>query len=504
MTAEGRSRRCAPATRLDAPLSIVFPALALGLALARFHLLRPFLDEPHAFRQAWTAGYSQEFHAFDMNIFRPSVLSMGDYRHILIEFPLPEWIAAAIYHVTGPTLLVDRTLSILFFFGSAYFLFRAMELVGDPLTAWVATLIYMAAPLGIYYSRAVHIDSAALCFGHALVFYFLRHGETGRGRDLARAFAASALGLLIKAPYVFFLILPALSVHMARGQWRRARAATFAFAAALAVGVGWYLYAQAVNRGAPDLGFVRGYESAADRLDFYVGDAGRRFSLREWAAILARAGGDIAVNVWWVLLPLAVVWRRQFRGLSRFAVMWTLGAALSMLIFFSAHAQHHYYQLILLAPFAVWLAIPLCRALAARGQYAFPLRALAVVLIAAYGASGVWFAFRSYYDVDELGMRVGRYVGTRTTERDLVIMAFNDAYHLDPRYLYYAKRRGWTIHAPWLEPRAIEGLRAHGATTVVTSDRWPAPGSTTRYLEGLELVGVLTLADMRVFVHRIR
>jgi hypothetical protein len=504
MTAEAGSVRREPATCLDAPLSIVFPALAVGLALARFYRFRPFLDEPHAFRQAWTAGYAQEFHAFDMNIFRPSILAMGDYRHILIEFPLPEWIAAAVYHVTGPTLFVDRTLSILFFLGSAYFLFRAIELVRDSLMAWVTTIIYMAAPLGIYYSRAIHIDSAALCCGHALLFYFLRYGDTGRGNDLARAFVASALGMLIKAPYVFFLILPALYFQISRGRRDRARASAMAFAAAFAVGTGWYLYAQAVNRGAPDLSFIRGYESAADRLDFYMGDTGRRFSMRDWTTILARVRGEIAVYVWWVLLPLAVIWRRQLRELWSFAVVWTAGSLLSVGLFFAANAMHHYYQLILVAPFAVWLAVPFHRGLGARGRYAVPLRALAVVLITLYSASGVWFAFRNYYGVDELGMRVGRYVRARTTDRDLVVMAFNDAYHLDPRYLYYAGRRGWTIHAAWLEPRAIEGLRAYGATTVVTSDRWPAPDAAARYLEGLELTGVLTLTDMRVFVHRIR
>jgi hypothetical protein len=35
-------------------------------------------------------------------------------------------------------------------------------------------------------------------------------------------------------------------------------------------------------------------------------------------------------------------------------------------------------------------------------------------------------------------------------------MAFSDAYFLDPRYLCYAQRRGWSIRSALLEPRAIE------------------------------------------------
>jgi hypothetical protein len=82
-------------------------------------------------------------------------------------------------------------------------------------------------------------------------------------------------------------------------------------------------------------------------------------------------------------------------------------------------------------------------------------------------------------------------------------MAFNEAYNFDPRYLYYADRRGWSVHAPWLEPRAIDGLRAHGATAVVTSDRWPPPAETRRYLEALTLAGAARIDGYQVFVHRI-
>ncbi len=253
-------------------LSIVFATLASGLVLARFYNFRPFLDEPHAFRQAWTSHYTLEFYRSGMNIFLPSIASMGNYRHILIEFPVPEWITALVYQATGPTLLVDRLVSIAFFLASAHFLFRIVSLLRDQLLSWIVVVIYMGAPLGIYFSRAVHIDSAALCFGHALLYDFLRYGDTGRRRDLICATVASALGLLVKAPYVFFLILPALYVQLVKGQRRRAVISAVAFGAALAVGVSWYLYAQSVNRRAPDLSFVRGYSPPADRLDIYIGD----------------------------------------------------------------------------------------------------------------------------------------------------------------------------------------------------------------------------------------
>ncbi len=490
-----------PATSFgpDRRLLSVFAALAVGLVGMRFYLFRPFLDDPHAFRQAWTSYYAIDLYQSGLNIFRPSIISMGNHRHILIEFPFPEWITALLYHVTGPTLLVDRVVSIAFFLGSAYYLFRLVALIQDRLLAWTVVLVYMAVPLGIYFSRAVHIDVAALCCGHALLFYFLRYGETGRKRDLVGAFVASALGFLIKAPYVFFLILPALYAQLSRRQWRVAAMSAAAFGAALAVGLAWYGYAQTVNRRAPDLSVVKGFEPTADRVDFYVGTADRRFASDDWRTIRTRLRREIAGEVWWMLLPLGLVWGGSLRS---FAAVWTLGTVGSLLLFFAANVLHNYYQLTFAAPFAIWLAIPLYRGLRAEGRFASVLRPLALVLLVGYVGTGVRFVIRNYYQVDREGMLVGEFVRGQTTDSDLVIMAYNDAYYLDPRYLYYAQRRGWSVRGVWLEPQAIEGLRAHGATVVVTSDRWPAPQPTARYLEAFPIIDTLLLGNDQVFLRR--
>jgi hypothetical protein len=490
-------------SRVHRAIEFICAGLIVALAWARFQYFRPFLDEPHAFRQAWTSSYTLSMFHGDMNIFRPSIPSAGDFGHILIEFPIPEWITALLYHVVGPTLFVDRLVSLTFFAGSAYFLFRIAGLLHDRLFAWIATVIYLAAPLGIYYSRAVHIDSAALCAGHGLVFYFLRYGETGRRRHLLLALAASAAGMLVKAPYVFYLILPALYVQMAMGQRRRAVTSAAAFAAAVAVGVVWFAYAQSINRQAPDLSFVRGYEPAADRLDFYLGDLARRLNVDEWRTIFVRLGTEIGVVLWWTLVPIAFCLRRQLPRVWSATAIWTAGVVLFVVMFFAVNAIHNYYQLTLLAPFALWAAMPLYLAITTAGRWARARRSLAMATLAGYVVAGVVAAFYGYYRVDSSGIRVGQFVNQDTRERDLVIMAYSEAYNFDPRYLYYADRRGWSVYGPWLEPQAIEGLRRHGATVLVTSDRLPPPEETRRYLERYRLVDVFRIDNQHVFLHRL-
>jgi hypothetical protein len=484
-------------------LLTLFRTLGIVLVLARFYRFRPFLDDPHAFRQAWTSYYAQAFYQFGMNIFRPSIIAMGDYRHVLIEFAVPEWIVAVIYHITGPTLYVDRLVSITFFLGSAYFLFQVAALLRDRLLAWLVTLLYMAAPLGIYFSRAIHIDSAALCFGHAFVYYFLRYGESGRRRDLLLASTGAALGFLVKAPYIFFLILPVLYLQLARGERRRAVVTAVAFGTALGAGLAWYLYAQSVNRRAPDLSFVRGYETTADRLDFYMGASDQRLSVGAWRTIATRIRDEISARYFWILVPLAIAWPAGLGRTKGFALVWTAGSLVFLVMFFPVGVIHNYYQLPFVAPFALWAAMPLYGALTWEGRSARVAHTLAVAALVSFAGWSVWLTARSYYQVDREGMAVGDFVHARTDDRDLVIMAFNDAYFLDPRYLYYSGRRGWSIRAGWLEPRAIDGLRPHGATLVVTSDEWPVPDQTAQYLKKLPLAGSLAFGGHLFVLHRL-
>src|SRR5262249_46947228 len=182
------------------------------------------------------------------------------------------------------------------------------------------------------------------------------------------------------------------------------------------------------------------------------------------------------------------------------------GSLLFLVAFFPVNAIHNYYQLPLIAPFALWAAVPLYHALADRGRLSRYAQPLALVVLVAFVGAGIRFAFRHYYQIDTAGISIGRFIRAGTGEHDLVIVSFDDTYYLNPRYLYYADRRGWSIRSQWLEPRAIEGLRGQGAGWVVTSDRWPIPEETRRYLDRLTLAGTLDVPgadEQHVYLPRI-
>jgi hypothetical protein len=481
----------------------LFWALAAALVACRFYQFRPYLDHPHLFRQADTAFYSLGFHRFGMNIFAPSVGWMGSYRHVILEFPLTEWIAAWFYLVTGPTILVDRLVNLGFFLGSAFFLFRIVELVHDQLLARIVTLVYMAAPLGIYYSRAVHIDFTAVCFSHALLFYSLRTAATGNLRDFVAASLAGAVAFAIKAPYAFYLIVPAfLFCHRRRLGIRRWGLVCAAFGVSVAAFLAWFLHSQSVNRQAPDLSAIPSYFPHVNRFRWYFGTFAERLTIEPWRTVIGNVFREIAGTVWWAFVPLALVARARLAGFYAFALAWTAGTFVYLILFLTLNAIHNYYQIPFIAPFSLWLGAAIYACWTARRQ-ARLMRLAAVLALVGYASTSMLVAANRFYRADPGHIAIGDFVRTRTKEDDLVVMAYTISTHADPSFLFYARRYGWSVGHDELSPQVLQALASRGATVAVTSTIWPPDEMTRSYLGTLEFIDGMRIGDGEVFLHRV-
>jgi 4-amino-4-deoxy-L-arabinose transferase-like glycosyltransferase len=482
----------------------LFWPLTAALVACRFYQFQPHLDHPHLFRQADTAFYSLGFYRFGMNIFTPSVGWMGPYRHVVLEFPLTEWISACLYHLTAPTILVDRLVNIGFFLGSVYFLFQIVRLVQDSLMARSVVLVYMAAPLGIYYSRAVHIDFTAVCFSHALLSYAVRFVANGRRRDLVAAMLAGTLAFVIKAPYAFYLLLPAL-VFCHR---RKARLETWllvgvAFAVPAAAFILWFGYSQAVNRRAPDLSFIPSYFSHADRFEWYFGTLAARLTLEPWHTVAGRVFREIATTVWWALVPFAWLALERLRPYWSFAVAWGAGTLIYLMLFTGLNAMHNYYQIPFIAPFSLGLGAAVYLLWTAPHRWARIGRVAAAAVLIGYAASSFWVATRRFYRTDPVHLAVGRTVKGVTSDDDLVVMAYTIAAWADPSFLFYARRYGWSVGHQELSPSVIDRLVDLGATAIVTSTTWPPSDPTRIHLERMPLVAVRPIGGGDVSVRRL-
>ena len=481
-----------------------FRLLAAALVACRFYNFRPYLDHPHLFRQADTAFYSLGFYRFGMNLFTPSVGWMGGYRRVILEFPLTEWLAAWVYFVAGPTILVDRLVNLAFFLGSACFLFRVVSLLHDRVLAQIVALLYMSAPLGIYYSRAVHIDFTAIFFSHALLFYSMRFVATNRWTDLASAILTGTLAFVIKAPYAFYLIMPAFFFC----QHRRAGLRTVllvgvAFAVPAAAFAGWFAYSQWINQQAPDLSFIPSYFRHVNRFYWYFGTPAQRWTLDPWQTVVGRVYREVAATVWWALVPLGLLARDRLAIYYRFSLWWLAGTLIYLLLFLNLSEMHNYYQIPFIAPFSLGLAAPIYHWWTATGRWARPGRITATLALTGYAASSMFVATERFYRTDPDYLAIGEFVRARTSDDDLVIMANTDATHADPSFLFYARRYGWSVGHDELSPRILHALAAQGATVVVTSTMWPPDEETESYLRTTLLVDVMRVDHERVTVHRL-
>ncbi len=485
-------------------MTTLFWSLTAALVACRFYQFRPYLDHPHLFRQAETAFYSLGFYRFGLNIFSPSVGWLGAYRRVILEFPLTEWISACLYFLTGPTILVDRLVNLAFFLGSAFFFFRIVALIHDRLMAQITTLLYMAAPLAIYYSRAVHVDFTAVCFAHAFFYGMLRFVESRRARDLWGAVGAGVIAFMIKSPYVFYLLIPVLwFCYQRRAGTKSLLMILVAFALPSAAFVGWFSYSQRVNAHAPDLSFIPSHFVQVNRFGWFFGTAADRLRLDLWQTVIGRVYREIASTVWWVLAPIGLLMRNELRAFYGFTASWTVGTLVYLLLFLTLNADHSYYQIPFIAPFCLWLAPAIYGCWSGRPPLGRSGRPAAAALLIAFAASSMFVTSRRFYRIDPLQLAIGSFIEAKTSPDDLIVMAHTNAKFADPSFLFYAHRYGWSIGPDEISRQVIEGLTPLGASVVVTSTLWPPDQRARAFLEALPLDGSLNIGGGQVTIRRL-
>ena len=469
------------ATRPAAPSSRLLLAAILlaAVALRLPHLTGP-IDEPHAWRQSETAQYARSFHEDGIDLLHPSVCWLGSHRTLVEEFPLPEAVMALGYRVTGgENLPLARLVTLAFFLGSVLYLFLLIRLLFDGATGMLALTVFSILPLGLYYSRGIHVDPAALFFVHAAVFHAVRGYEEGRRADFFAAALWALPACLIKAPYALPFVIPVGVLVLTRFEPRRAAALALAAVPAVLGFVAWRHHSAVVNGGVPDWAFIPGFREdfakhTQGAASWYFGPLEMRADLRIWKVLLHRIRSGLGGVAGLALIALGLAltaWETRRHG-SRslhFLWAWLAGSVLYVLLFFNLNAIHNYYQLPLLAPAATLAAVgsAACRRewarLAPRAAWVGTAAVIAVVGVIAARAVGA--TSRDYYHRDLPRLEAGAVAQAHTPRGALLIAATSRATNTDdPRLLYQAGRYGWSVPLADLSLGLVERLRSVGAT----------------------------------------
>lgn len=184
------------------------PVAACLLFLLLFLLRLPHIsDSPYeydAWRQSDTEAMARNFIEQRFNIFYPQLNYDGPLpNYVQLEFQVTTFLIALLYNWFGFHYALARIVPILFFMGSAYFLYLLAKRYFTPYAAWLAVLLYGVFPLNLLYSRAVMPESSALFF-YLGAFYFFSRWMSEEKRSLILWSATfTALALSQKLPTVF-------------------------------------------------------------------------------------------------------------------------------------------------------------------------------------------------------------------------------------------------------------------------------------------------------------
>lgn len=468
--------------------SLFFTGVALLLAL-RFLHFGAEIDAPHDWRQCDTAHYILDFYQNGIDLMHPAVCWMGASDTLALEFPLPEAVVALAYRVFGESLPLARLVFLCFFAGAVYYFYKIAELLFGLALARLATLVYLALPLSIFYSRAIHIDFAALLPAHAMLYYFLKGVEQKRWKYLIISGLAAAFVFVIKAPYAFCLFLPmAFFAFQQKALGWTLRMSAFYLPALLAFGL-WQQHVNAINGAAPDLSYILHYRKMTQSAHWYFGNLAQRLSPYHWWILLQRGVLEVAGigGIGFFLLGF-----RHLRQLPNrdFLLCWMMGLAAYVLVFFNLNFVHNYYQIPLLAPVAILCARGLQTATAASKPF------LLFVLFGFLAAANILYTERDYFKVASRDVEAGRLIRLNTPEQALVVVTCGTMDCRDPRILYRARRRGWSVEELALRPEVIERLhREEGAGYWAYMGAGLPQGQMQGYLAALPPPQVFELAD---------
>jgi 4-amino-4-deoxy-L-arabinose transferase-like glycosyltransferase len=447
-------------------LRVALAAMAALLVGQRLlHLTGP-IDDPHSWRQCDSACFILGFVAHGIDLLAPRTCWMGGHGVVALHFPLLEAIVAALHPTSPPDPIYARLVHFAFFLGCAACLHRILRRVGNDLVAAVATVLFLSFPLAVFYSRAVHVEFAALFFGLLMTQLLLAGYDARRAGLLAAGVAAGTLGFLVKAPTVFYLFLPlAYRIWSRRDRWAAAWSAALWPVPVAAFSL-WRVHVERVNAQAPDWSFIPGYFKFVDMGWWYYGRLAARLDPAAWRTLAERALLDVAGPLGVATAIAGLVLGRRHRAWP-FVAWWSAGTLLYVLVFFNVNLIHDYYQVPLLAPAAALGAI-FVDASSARLARRSPRVAGAATIAAciAVAASGVGLAEMRDYSIDELRVAAGTAIAGETPPGALVVASIPGTDPRDPRLLCRAEREGWSIDARDLRPDLVARLHAQGARYV--------------------------------------
>jgi hypothetical protein len=213
---------------------------------------------------------------------------------IPLEFPVYQWLLAAVAYFGAPIEIAGRLWSFTFFAALMLplrVLYRALELPWYALP--ITGILLFASPLYIYFARTVSIETCALFFAAVWLALLVRFLKQRSAIGLPTIIAAGALAALAKmTTFIAFGAVGAVTTMTVLWQVRRSRREIASIIALsglagfvpFAIGYGWTIYSDRIK----SLGLITSLLTSGVQRKWVFGSLDTRLFAAFWQNILDR------------------------------------------------------------------------------------------------------------------------------------------------------------------------------------------------------------------------
>lgn len=452
--------------RFDAkwPILIIFVVCLVWAAFMASVGWNHKLADPHAFRQTQTAITS--YYLIRGGPFlRYETPVLGYPWSIPFEFPLYQWIVATTCRVFPIQLdQSGRLISEIFFLLSLATMWCLLsELRVRPVYRLVLITLTLVSPQYIFWSRSFMIESTALFFCLAYLYFIARYIRTRKTIDLCIAGLFGVVGALVKATtFPAFALVGALLYVLSLRRKNSGFAKSprvllphilptlvFLFLPVLITWM-WVQYTDQIKT----LNIVGRHMTSSGLQTWNFGLLSQRFSESTWKTLLSEMVPDLVGNPLILLLSGLSLFLARHRALA--FIISIFGFLSAFFIFTNLYVIHNYYAYasgVFLIAAVSWSIVGLLE-----GKWWHRVLGLVLFLICVVN-SVVSYNQRLYF-VQKLGdseiTDVARAIKNSTQPKDVLLIFGRDWSSDLP---YYSERRaivwpGWT----WLEPELGQAI----------------------------------------------
>lgn len=193
--------------------------LLLGIIFSSYFLLQlPSLSNPawevfDSWRQTDTYSIALNYLQYDMDPLAPQFNYDGSSDiYVQLELQIMPYASALCFKLFGfASPIIPRMISLLFYFGSAVFLYKIMRKFTGLRPAIASVLIYLFTPISLIYSRAIMPEACACFFYLGAVFFLLKWymDEDQKAIWISAVFTAFAIMEKLPCAFVGLMIITA-------------------------------------------------------------------------------------------------------------------------------------------------------------------------------------------------------------------------------------------------------------------------------------------------------